>query len=67
MASDDPRPSDLVRVSRLAERLDVHPETVREWVRKRAIKHYRVAPGRSGVRLRERDIVRRVGTRRSPV
>ncbi len=48
-------PEQWITVAQIAERLQVHPETVRRWLREGRITS-RNFGGKSGYRVRERDL-----------
>lgn len=54
---DDVDPEDLLSVSDAAKKFGIDPQTIRLWVRKRAIPCYRIGPS-GQIRVRARDILR---------
>ena len=50
----------LLTVPQVANRLQVHVEVIRRWVRKGAMQHVRVGPGRGLIRIEESELRRHV-------
>ncbi len=49
---------ELLTVEMVAERLHVHPESVRRWLRDGVIEGFRLAGGRAGWRIRASELER---------
>lgn len=58
---DVPDEDPLLTVTQVAQRLQLHPETIRRWIREGRLKAVKLGTHRSGFRIRESELARVTG------